>query len=101
MNTTPLTLRGAEPFWTFVQSATGSAIFSLPGDPSVEEYSYTTTEVLAGTDIVITATPVLPGGTPISALVSPGTCSDGMSDIVYSYTVNLSYGINSYVGCGQ
>lgn len=56
--TTPLLLRGTEPFWSFVQSATGSAVFSLPGDPVIEEYNYTTTEVMAGTDIIITATPV-------------------------------------------
>lgn len=98
---TPLILRGTEPFWSFSQTATGYAVYSTPGTGSVEERYYTTTEVLVGTDIIITATPQNLGDLSISAQVSPGTCSDGMSDIVYPYTVNLSYGLTPFTGCGQ
>ncbi len=99
--TTPLLLRGTEPFWSFSQSATGTATYSIPGLSSVEERYYTTTEMIVGSDIIITATPVNPADAPISVQVSSGTCSDGMSDIVYPYTVNLSYGLTPYSGCGQ
>jgi uncharacterized membrane protein len=88
---TPLTLRGTEPFWTFSQTATGYAVYSIPSVSAVEERYYTTTETLVGSDIIITATPQNPADAPISAQISPGTCSDGMSDITYPYTVNLSY----------
>jgi uncharacterized membrane protein len=98
---TPLTLRGTEPFWSFSQTATGLAVYTTPGTGSVEERYYTTTEALVGTDIIITATPQNPADLAISAQVSLGTCSDGMSDIVYPYTVNLSYGLTPYTGCGQ
>jgi len=98
---TPLTLRGTEPFWSFVQTATGYALYSFPGASDVEEYVYTTTEIVVGSDIIITATPVDPMGTPISAQVSPATCNDGMSDMIYPFTVSLSYGIDVYSGCGQ
>jgi len=98
---TPLILRGTEPFWSFSQTATGYAVYSIPGASAVEERYYTTTEALVGTDIIITATPQNPSDLPISAQVSPATCSDGMSDIVYPYTVNLSYGLVAYTGCGQ
>lgn len=88
---TPLTLRGTEPFWSFSQTATGYAVYSIPGVSAVEERYYTTTEAIVGTDIIITATPQNPADLSISALVSPGTCSDGMSDLSYPYTVNFSY----------
>lgn len=98
---TPLTLRGTEPFWAFSQTATGHAVYSTPGAASVIDKYYTTTEVSIGSGLVITAVPQNPSDSPISALVLSGTCSDGMSDIVYPYTVNLSYGLTSYTGCGQ
>jgi uncharacterized membrane protein len=98
---TPLTLRGTEPFWSFSQTATGYAVYSTPGAASVVDKYYNTTEVSIGSGLVITAVPQNPSDSPISALVLSGTCSDGMSDIVYPYTVNLSYGLTSYTGCGQ
>lgn len=98
---TPLTLRGTEPFWSFSRTATGLAVYTIPGTSSVEERYYTTMETLVGTDIIITATPQNPADLAISAQVSPAICSDGMSDIIYPYTVNLSYGLTPYIGCGQ
>ncbi len=91
--------RGNEPFWSFEQTATG-ARFLRPGQEVVEETLYTSIETHSGTSILISATPVSTGSN-IGVVLSPGVCSDGMSDIVYSYSVKLTLQNEVLNGCAQ
>ncbi|GMN15012.1 COG3650 family protein [Altererythrobacter sp. MTPC7] len=40
-------------------------------------------------------------GAPVDMTVTPGECSDGMSDRVYPYTVTLQIGAEQRVGCAH
>lgn len=41
------------------------------------------------------------GDTPVSIAVTPGRCSDGMSDAVYPASVKVEVGGKTYAGCGR
>ncbi|MBC7503625.1 hypothetical protein H7169_01525 [Candidatus Gracilibacteria bacterium] len=96
---TPFLARGTEPFWALEQTSTG-AKFSQPNSTGVVESWYTSIQTNSGGTITILGTPVSTGSS-IGAVLTPGTCSDGMSDTAYSYTaiVTLSTGILS--GCAN
>lgn len=83
---TPFIARGTEPFWAFEQTSTG-AKYSAPGVSGVDEFSYTSVQTNSGGQIIIVATPVA-SGSAINLTLTPGTCSDGMSDIIYSYSAS-------------
>ncbi len=87
---TPFIAKGTEPFWALEQTATG-ARFSEPGMTGVIETWYTSVQTIVGASISIVGTPVTTG-LPLSAVVTPGTCSDGMSDIIYAYTAVITLG---------
>lgn len=98
---TPFTARGTEPFWAFVQTATG-AKYMTPGGMmgGVDEVYYTTIETLSGTTIIVAATPIATGSL-IQVTLVPGTCSDGMSDIVYPYMATLVLPSETRTGCAN
>ena len=91
----PFQALGTEPFW---------AVEVLPG-----QLRYSDPENIAGTTFAATesreATGVRYSGTmsgqPISLLVQPGTCSDGMSDTVYPWTVVLTKDGRRLQGCAR
>ena len=41
------------------------------------------------------------GGKPFVLEVSPGECSDGMSDNVYALSARFRFGDMDYAGCGE
>lgn len=91
----PFQALGTEPFW---------AVEVLPG-----QLRYSDPENIAGTTFPATesreATGVRYSGTmsgqPISLLVQPGTCSDGMSDTVYPWTAVLTKDGRRLQGCAR
>lgn len=97
--TTPIIARGTEPFWSFVQTSTG-AHYSFPDATGVTQYVYTLTQTNSGAQIIVSATPVA-SGSAINLTLTPGTCSDGMSDLVYAYTASGTYGTQSLMGCAN
>lgn len=86
---------GTEPFWSV--EVTG------------EGMTYTTPDLPAGARIAATTSPESGGqrysgtlgGEAFGLLVTPGTCSDGMSDIVYPYTATLTIGPRTERGCAR
>lgn len=98
---TPFLARGTEPFWTFQQTATG-AKYSVPGGMmgGIDESYYTTTETLSGTTIIVNATPIATGSL-IQVTLIPGTCSDGMSDLAYTYNATLILPSETRTGCAN
>jgi uncharacterized membrane protein len=93
--------RGTEPFWAFQQTATG-AKYSVPGGMmgGVDEMYYTTVETISGTTIIVNATPIATGSL-IQVTLVPGTCSDGMSDLIYAYNATLVLPSETRTGCAN
>ncbi|WP_326521309.1 COG3650 family protein [Parerythrobacter aestuarii] len=86
---------GTEPFWG--------------GEIKDKELTYTTPENIEGTTIRIERftgqgglgfSGVLAGET-FDMTVTPGDCSDGMSDRTYPYTVTLQIGAEQRFGCAH
>lgn len=91
----PLRAVGTEPFWA-ATLAGGRLTYSTPEDQ-------------AGTTITVRRSgepgaAVFSGtfaGAPLRMRVTPGPCSDGMSDTVYSYTVELTVRAELRRGCAR
>lgn len=99
---TPFMARGTEPFWALEQTSTGVK-FSRPdttGTGMILETWYTSVQTNSGTTIMINATPITVD-LPISTTLTLGTCTDGMSDIVYTYSITLAYGTGILSGCAN
>lgn len=88
-----LRLTGTEPFWG--------------GEISGSTLTYSTPENIAGTEIAVerfagrgglSFSGELEGGR-LDMMVTPGECSDGMSDRTYPFTVSLRLGEEERQGC--
>ena len=86
---------GTEPFWSIAVTKT--------------QLTYTTPENQAGVTVPVirqdgaenalfTATIA---GQPLQLLITPGACSDGMSDKTYPWTVEKTLGEDSVDGCAE
>jgi uncharacterized membrane protein len=95
----PFNARWTEPFWAFEQTATW-AKYSAPWIAWVDEFLYSSVQTNSGGQIIVVATPIA-SGSVINLTLTPGTCSDGMSDIVYSYSASWTLGSGSLVGCAN
>ncbi len=70
---------------------------------------YTTPESVGGTTFAYRLSITQAGyryygtleGKPFSLLITPGECSDGMSDMVYPYTATLKIGDRTEQGCAK
>jgi uncharacterized membrane protein len=86
---------GTEPFW---------AVEVLPGT-----LRYTTPELPDGQTLLSTSAPEGKGvrysgkldGKPLSLLIEPGKCSDGMSDTVYDWKAVLTIDGKAEQGCAR
>ena len=96
---TPFMAKGTEPFWALEQTATG-ARFSEPSMTGVTETWYTSVETIVGMTISIVGTPVTTGPA-LSAILTPGACSDGMSDNIYAYIAVITLGTGTLSGCAN
>ena len=89
-----VTLLGTEPFWDF----------TIIGDSA----TYKSPENLDGSTFAVTRFAGNNGlgysgeldGKAVQIAVTPGTCSDGMSDRDYPYTATINWGESTLRGCG-
>ncbi|MFA7285201.1 MAG: hypothetical protein WC004_05270 [Candidatus Absconditabacterales bacterium] len=86
---------GTEPFWAFAFTG-DTMVRSAPDNTGVSHTTYTgiTQVVVSGTTTIYSDLANL-----TILKVAPGTCSDGMSDIVYPGTVEATVGGQTYNGC--
>lgn len=90
---------GNEPSWRLDLTEKGKARFSTP-DSSPVEYRGTGNTLLPRNETVWRGRAAGPGGRELVALLRAGACSDGMSDTVHPYSVNVSLPDGRhYAGC--
>ena len=90
---TVLRARGNEPFWSLILTRQGG-LFERPDQPAAP-FAYT---ALTGTS----ADRRLQVSTPAGALevsITPGLCSDGMSDTLYGSRATVTLGSETFTGC--
>lgn len=86
---------GTEPFWSIMIDGPEIA-YSSPDEPEARTARVTREET--GGELRLTG--VL-GGAPVTVRIVPKTCSDGMSDRVYSYSAKVQLGERSLQGCAR
>ena len=89
-----ITVTGTEPFWGGTIGA-GQFTYSTPENQPGETIAV---KRFAGNNGL--GFSGLLGGEPLDLTVTPGVCSDGMSDRSYPYTVTLRIGSDQREGCG-
>ena len=93
-----VTLVGNEPFWSFEIVREGKAYLA----------TYTTPDDLEGRSFIASRFAGNNGlgfsgdldGTSVQIALTPGACSDGMSDRTYPYTATIAMGDDTLYGCG-
>ena len=86
---------GTEPFWG-VRVEGGNLVFTTPEDQQGR--------VLPATQGGVDGATVFSGndaGQAYTLTLTPGECSDGMSDNVYALTAEFRYGDMDYKGCAE
>ena len=85
---------GNEPFWGG-EAAGGTLIYSTPENPDGSEITVKRFSGLGGLGLSGTL-----DGASFDMAVTPGECSDTMSDRTYPFTVTLVIGEDTRTGCG-
>jgi len=88
-----LELTGTEPFW----NATISGNAMVWRNPEKADGESVAVERFAGRGGLSFSGEL--GGAPLDVLVTPGTCSDGMSDRTYPFTATIQMGREQRNGC--
>lgn len=86
---------GNEPFWS-VEARGGTLVFTTPDDQAGVALAGRRVPSLVGTVILGTG----PRG-EFHLGITPGQCSDGMSDRSYDHAATFSYGGMTYHGCAE
>lgn len=86
--------RGNEPFWR-IDIKGSDIVLTRPDAPATTA----TNAGLAATDGQATWT-AQAGATAVMVSVTRGDCSDGMSDLKYGYTAQVTWGDETLKGCG-
>jgi uncharacterized membrane protein len=89
-----VTLTGTEPFWNARVTA-GEAVWTTPDKPDGTRFAVS--RFTGNNGLGFTGT--LDGASFI-ATVTPGKCSDGMSDRLYPYVATIALGGETLQGCG-
>lgn len=89
-------LLGTEPFWSIDISGTEMHYTTPDNDPG--EHFQVERELLADGGVRYTGED---GITAFSVEVTPGACSDGMSDETYAYRAEFQLGRQIQTGCGR
>jgi heat shock protein HslJ len=90
---------GNEPFWRLDLTEAGKARFSTPDSPAVD-YVGAANALVWRKESVWRGQATVPDGGELVALLRAGACSDGMSDAVHPYSVNVSLPDGRhYAGC--
>jgi uncharacterized membrane protein len=95
-----ISLNGTEPFW---------AIEIAPGEGAGYTARYSTPEDVEGRSFVLERFAGNNGlgfsgkldGAPVQIAITPGECSDGMSDRTYPFTATVALGDESLFGCAH
>lgn len=89
-----INLVGTEPFWG-IRIADGKASYSNPDQPDGVEFDVTR---FAGNNGLGCSGSM--GEADVTITLTPGECSDGMSDRVFPYVATIALGEETLRGCG-
>ncbi len=89
-----LTLLGTEPFWN-IEISGSSADYSSPEMPDGTPFEV---ERFAGNNGLGYSGEL--SGRAMQIAITPGECSDGMSDRSYPFTATVTWGDDTLYGCG-
>jgi heat shock protein HslJ len=93
----PLICFGTEPFWGLDLTEAGTALFSTP-DSSPIEYFGAASPLAPRAETVRRGRATAADGGELVAFLREGPCSDGMSDAVHPYSVNVSLPDGRHLG---
>ncbi len=88
---------GTEPFWS-AQIADGKLTYLTPATQASGGLSVPVQRADGAASVQFTA---MVGGDALQILVTPGECSDGMSDNSYPWTVERTLGEDVVEGCAE
>lgn len=89
-----VTLTGTEPFWG-ITVKDGRATYTNPENP--EGQGFPVTRFAGNNGLGFSGTW---NGSPVTITVTPGQCSDGMSDRTFPYVATIALGEETLRGCG-
>lgn len=89
-----VTLTGTEPFWT-LKIADGAGVWTTPDNEGGTRFG--ATRFAGNNGLGFTGTL---DGKPLTATLTPGECSDGMSDRVFPFVATIALGGDTFEGCG-
>ncbi|MET4133436.1 putative membrane protein [Porphyrobacter sp. MBR-155] len=89
-----ITLTGTEPFWG-VRISGGQANYANPDHP--EGYDFAVERFAGNNGLGFSGTME---GAAVTITLTPGACSDGMSDRTYPYVATIALGDETLRGCG-
>lgn len=92
--TETVTMLGTEPFWNITVTGT-TARYSNPDHPEGNEFPV---ERFAGNGGLSFSGSF--AGAPVTATLTPGQCSDGMSDRSFPFVATIALGGETLKGCG-
>ena len=93
----PLICFGNEPFWSLELTEPQTARFSTP-DSLPADYHGAANTLVPRTETVWRGRPIAAAGGELVAFLRKGPCSDGMSDVVHPYSVNISLPDGRHLG---
>lgn len=89
-----VTLTGTEPFWN-LKVANGEGVWSTPENPDGTRFALGRFAGNGGLGFTGTL-----DGRTFTATLTPGECSDGMSDRTYPFVATIALGGEVLQGCG-
>ena len=89
-----INLVGTEPFWS-IRIAGGSAKYTKPDQP--EGFDFAVTRFAGNNGLGFSGSME---GTGVTISLTPGECSDGMSDRVFPFVATIALGEETLRGCG-
>lgn len=89
-----ITLTGTEPFWA-IRINGAEATYSNPEHP--EGFAFAVARFAGNNGLGLTGTLF---GAPVTITLTPGKCSDGMSDRTFPYVATVALGEETLRGCG-
>ncbi|MFO6445993.1 COG3650 family protein [Erythrobacter sp. NE805] len=89
-----VTMLGTEPFWN-LRIEGGEGTWSTPDNQPGTRLALTRFAGNNGLGFSGTL-----GGKPFTATLTPGTCSDGMSDRRFPFVATIALGGETFAGCG-
>ena len=89
-----VTLTGTEPFWTLAIAA-GEGVWTTPDNQPGTRFAV---KRFAGNNGLGFSGEL--DGKPLTATLTPGECSDGMSDRRFPFVATIALGGETFEGCG-